>query len=213
MIETHNIETKTHGRYLVRRGASQRLLVGFHGYAENAEKHLAEMEKLELDWTLVSVQALHRFYTRNEEVVANWMTRQDRDDAIADNIEYVRNVVEAMKPYSTLAFIGFSQGAAMAYRAASAIACHGVLVLGGDLPPDVRSQWGGDASSPRRGDGAAAPLQILIGRGEHDGWYTDEKLKEDLKSLPRANTCVFDGGHEWSDAFRAAASEFLRRLS
>ena len=197
MIETHNIETKTHGRFLVKRGVSQRLLVGFHGYAENAEKHLVELEKLELDWTLVSVQALNRFYARGDElIVASWMTRQDRDDAIADNIEYVRRVVDAMAPYDTLAFLGFSQGAAMAYRAAARISCSGVIALGGDLPPDVPS--------------LAVP--VLIGRGEHDGWYTDEKLKKDLKSVPHANTCVFDGGHEWSDDFRRAASEFLRRL-
>jgi|ERR1051326_727114 predicted esterase len=197
MIETHNIETKTHGRYLVKRRTSQRLLVGFHGYAENAEKHLAELEKLELDWTLVAVQGLHRFYARgDQDVVASWMTRQDREDAISDNIEYVRRVVDAMAPYDTLAFLGFSQGAAMAYRAAAYIGCSGVIVLGGDLPPDVPS--------------LAVP--VLIGRGEHDGWYTGEKLKKDLKSLPHASTCAFDGGHEWSDEFRGAASEFLRRL-
>jgi len=198
MMETHNIETKTHGRYLVKRGASQRLLIGFHGYAENADKHLGELEKLGLDWTLVAVQALHRFYTRGDEnVVASWMTRQDREDAIADNLDYVRRVVDAMAPYDTLAFAGFSQGVAMAYRAASRIACSGVIALGGDLPPDVPN--------------LAVP--VLIGRGEHDGWYTDEKLKKDLKFLPHASTCVFDGGHEWSDDFRRAAGEFLRRLS
>ena len=94
MIETHTIETKTHGRYLVRRGMNAHLLVGFHGYGESAEKHLSELEKVGVDWTLVAVQGLHRFYTRSEDVVASWMTRQDRELAIADNIEYVRRVVD-----------------------------------------------------------------------------------------------------------------------
>jgi len=53
---------------------------------------------------------------------------------------------------------------------------------------------------------------VLIGRGERDDWYNDEKLKKDLSFLPQAETCVFDGGHEWSDSFRAAAIEFLSRL-
>ena len=61
----------------VKRGSSH-LLVGFHGYGENAEKHLVEMESIGSGWTLASVQGLHRFYTRSEEVVASWMTRQDR---------------------------------------------------------------------------------------------------------------------------------------
>jgi predicted esterase len=198
MNETHTIETKTHGRYLVRRGASQRLLVGFHGYAENAERHMAELEKLEVDWTLVAVQALHPFYTRTEEVVASWMTRQDRELAIADNIEYIRRVVEDLGPHDKLVFAGFSQGAAMAYRAATRIRCDGLIILGGDLPPDVTS--------------LSAP--VLLGRGERDDWYTAEKFEKDLrflKTLVPVDTCVFDGGHEWCDAFRQAAADFLRR--
>src|SRR3954453_16521180 len=119
MNEMHIIETKTHGRYLVRRGASQRkILIGFHGYGESAERHLAELEKLNVDWTLVAVQALHPFYTKTQEVVASWMTGQDREQAIADNIEYVRRVVDQLGVYEKLVFLGFSQGAAMAYRAA-----------------------------------------------------------------------------------------------
>ena len=30
------------------------------------------------EWLLVSVQALHPFYTRKDRVVATWMTRDDR---------------------------------------------------------------------------------------------------------------------------------------
>jgi predicted esterase len=197
MNETHIIETKTHGRYLVSRGAGQRLLVGFHGYAENAEMHLAELEKLGIDWTLVAVQALHPFYTRTQEVVANWMTRQDREHAIADNIDYVRRVVGELGPLETLVFAGFSQGTAMAYRAAAAIGCHGVIALAGDLPPDVT--------------GLTVP--VLIGRGESDEWYTSEKLNKDLSFLPNATACVFPGGHEWTEPFREAAGRFLGRMS
>ena|ERR1051326_9105719 len=185
----------------VKRGSSH-LLVGFHGYGENAEKHLVEMESIGSGWTLASVQGLHRFYTRSEEVVASWMTRQDRELAIADNIDYVRRVAEELRLHHKLVFLGFSQGVAMAYRAAASIKCDGVIALAGDLPPDVVAQWGGGAP-------AAA---ILIARGERDDWYSAEKLKKDLSFVPHAETLTFDGGHEWSDAFRAAAGEFLRRL-
>ena len=87
----HTIAARTHGRYLVREGPSQRLLVGFHGYAESAEAHMAELQKIRgsESWTLVAVQALNRFYAR-ERIVANWMTSQDRELAIEDNIAYVR---------------------------------------------------------------------------------------------------------------------------
>jgi len=197
MTTTHTIETITHGRYLVERRGSQRLLVGFHGYGESAERHLEELRQLDPaeEWTLVAVQALNRFYTRSQEVVASWMTREDREHAIADNIEYVRRIVETLRPYDRLVFAGFSQGAAMAYRAAAAVGADGLIILAGDIPPDVESM----------------PVPVLIGRGERDDWYSDEKLKKDLRSAPNATVCVFDGGHEWNDEFREAGRAFLRR--
>ena len=213
MTETHIIETRTHGRYLTRRGASQRkILIGFHGYGESAELHMAELEKIGVDWTLVAVQALHPFYTKSQEVVASWMTRQDREQAIADNIDYVQRVVDELGTYEKLVFLGFSQGVAMAYRAAAKIGCDGVIALAGDVPPDVETQWSagvlaGGIAPERRRDAGAPP--VLIGRGERDDWYTAEKLNKDLKSLPTAKSCVFDGGHEWYEAFRDASRRFL----
>ena len=47
------------------------------------------------------------------------MTRQDREAAIADNIDYVDRVVAATRTAAEpLVFAGFSQGVAMAFRAA-----------------------------------------------------------------------------------------------
>jgi predicted esterase len=140
MIETRIVETPVHGRTLFRAGAQERLLVGFHGYAETADVHLAQLELIPGagQWSVAAVQALHPFYVRStQEVVASWMTRVDREHAIADNIEYVRRVVASLPPARTVVFAGFSQGASMAWRAAAALHCSGVLVLGGDVPPDI----------------------------------------------------------------------------
>src|SRR5205807_1426345 len=118
----------------------------------------------------------------------------DREQAIADNKAYVRSVLEQFHDPQTVVFFGFSQGGAMAYRAASDFGrAAGVIVLAADLPPDVTT-----IVSP-----------VLIGRGTRDDWYTDEKLKKDLKYLPDADVCLFDGGHEWTDDFRDAAAKFL----
>jgi hypothetical protein len=76
--------------------SSTRLVVGFHGYGQSAEDMLSELERIPGNerWTLLSVQALHRFYSRgHERVVASWMTSQDRELAIADNLAYVDRVV------------------------------------------------------------------------------------------------------------------------
>jgi len=52
------------------------------------------------------VQGLHRFYrSRSEIVVASWMTKQDRELAIGDNIDYVRRAVESFGGYERLVFL------------------------------------------------------------------------------------------------------------
>src|SRR5207249_1828450 len=150
------------------------LLVGFHGYAQSAEDMLSELELIPGSerWTLVSVQALHRFYARGQKVVASWMTRQDRDDAIADNLAYVDRAVGAVladADNARVVFVGFSQGVAMAYRAAVAgiHRARGIIAIGGDVPPDVK----------------VAPADrfppIFVAAGESDQWYSAEKVEAD----------------------------------
>jgi predicted esterase len=199
-VDHRTIAATVHGRFLVRAGPPERLLVGFHGYAETAEVLLDELLEIPgIDaWTIASVQALHPFYTsREQRIVASWMTRLDRELAIEDNKAYVRGVLDYFHRPQTVVFAGFSQGGAMAYRAALDFGrAAGLIVLAADVPPDV----------------ASIDVPVLIGRGERDDWYTDEKLKKDLKVLPKAEVCVFDGGHEWTDDFRAAAGKFLEKL-
>lgn len=206
MIE-RTIAASVHGRFLVEERASDRLLVGFHGYGETAEMHLAELARLPgiERWSVVAVQALHPFYTRTGSIVASWMTSLDREHAIEDNLAYVRNVLASLPAARTLVFAGFSQGAAMAARAAAHVGRPaGLILLGGDVPPDVK---------------AASDVRLpptLLGRGERDEWYAVEKFTNDvayLEATTSLTVCAFDGGHEWTDAFRSAAGSFLASLS
>jgi len=213
-VSLQTIEARTHGRFLVRVpdvAPPWPLLVGFHGYAETAGDHLDAVKAIPgtADWLLVSVQALHPFYTRKERVVASWMTREDRALAIADNIDYVGRVLGRVRSeYQTrdvLVFSGFSQGAAMAYRAAAHYRAAALIILAGDVPPDVVEE-------------RLVPLPpVLIGRGTGDEWYSEEKEAADRDALRDAGVDVhaieFDGGHEWTDTFRAAAAAVLRGVS
>lgn len=202
LTTTHTIASTVHGRFIVRPGPPERLLVGFHGYAQTAEIHLNDLQQIPaIDrWTVISIQALHPFYSK-QEVVANWMTRLDRELAIADNVAYVRSVLDLVHAPATVVFEGFSQGVAMAYRAASAFGhAAGLIVLAGDVPPDVTSKI----------------PPVLVARGRRDDWYTEEKFNKDLSFLTpitEVTPCVFDGAHEWTNEFRAAAGEFLRLRS
>ena len=210
------IPARVHGRYLVRPCASGNpvgAVIGFHGYGQHAGDMLQELERLPgADrWILVAVQALHRFYDRQrDQVVASWMTHEDRELAIADNIDYVDSVVSAVgasHSVATLVYLGFSQGVAMAFRAAAfgAHASRGVLALGGDVPPDVR-----DA-----GRGRLPP--VVIGRGSTDAWYRADRFADDVEWLESVGalraSIEFDGGHEFGHTFRVACGAALSALT
>ena len=99
---TRTIETGVHGRYLVRvpdAAGPWPVLFSFHGYGEDAATNMTALHRIPdvNGWLLVAVQALHPFYTKSERVVASWMTRQDRELAIVDNLAYVTAVVEAVQ--------------------------------------------------------------------------------------------------------------------
>ena len=217
---THAILTPIHGRYLLRVPESPvsgplrnaPMAVGFHGYGESAEAHLERLEAIpELaGWTLVSIQALHRFYDRSKQVVASWMTSQDRDDAIEDNLRYVRSVVteaihQAGEPQA-LVYVGYSQGVAMAWRAAilGARRIDGLAVFGGDVPPDLHVR----------------PLTqcppVLIGRGRDDSVYSAARFKADLDMLAGRFVVVEPyevvGGHAWTVDVGAEIGGFVARL-
>jgi predicted esterase len=138
------------------------------------------------------------------------MTSLDREQAIRDNVAYVQAVVTDLRntnsPDTPLVYAGFSQGVAMAYRAAvgAPLRCDGLIALAGDVPPELQhtaaDRW----------------PSVLLGCGRDDSWYTPAKLQANLAFLESRSisldTVVFDGGHEWHADFYVAAGRFLERI-
>ena len=217
-VDIRTVPASTNGRVLVSSPIGARpapLLIGFHGYGENAERHLDTLRTIDETehWRIASVQGLHRFYEqRTGDVVASWMTKQDRDLAIADNLTYVHNVVTTLRRPDTiestmpLVYVGFSQGVAMAYRAAlrGGHRCQGLLILAGDVPPELHNTPTADWPP------------ILLGCGTRDKWYTSAKLSTDKAIFESRHvpfkTVVFDGGHVWHPNFLDAAAAFLAEI-
>lgn len=213
-IKFHVVPTLTHGRVLVRdaRAAAQKgLLVGFHGYMETAQ---IQMERLEAipgssAWTLVSIQGLHRFYRgRSDQVVASWMTREDREEAIADNLAYVSAAMEQVPHDNStpVVYTGFSQGVAMAFRAgllgvARTVA---IVAVGGDVPPELLTI--ADVQFPA----------ILFARGARDEWLTEARFDRDVAAMAARGVVltakVYDGAHEWNGEVSREIGEFLKSL-
>lgn len=204
------------GRYLVlppRTGAGGLWLVGFHGQGQTAEAFLEPLGRVPHHdrWLVASVQGPNRYYAgRRNEVVAGWMTRQDRELAIAGNVDYVDAVCDRLAEEfgapRAVVFAGFSQGVAMAYRAArlGRHACAGLVAVGGDVPPELK------AASPRPWP------RVLVATGTRDDWYTPGRLAGDMAFLravrPDARELVFEGGHEWSEAAAGAAGALLAEI-
>ena len=229
-----HVPTLIHGRVLIEDAtvSSSGTIVAFHGYGQNAEDILRELRRVPgIDaWRRIAPQALHRFYTRDSsKVIASWMTREDRELAVADNVGYIDNVLsqaQGDRPMAQddhasklsrgsalgpgplalpLIFLGFSQGASMAYRAAllGKYRATGVIVLAGDVPPELKSVP------------AIAWPRVLVAGGSRDEWFS-AKLEADASFFATqgiAHDVVrFDGAHEWTDEFSLAVSRFLSNL-
>lgn len=208
------IEATTHGRCLVvsAEGASPGVaIVGFHGYGENAERQMERLQSIAgcARCLLIAIQGLHWFYRgSSNEVVASWMTRQNRELAIADNISYVGRVIDSVlaerKVKLPLLFVGFSQGVSMAFRAAvtSTVLPVAVVAVGGDVPPEIQPEM------LKRLSG------VMLCRGVSDPYYGNEKFRDDEARLigagVNARLLEFDGGHVWPDELDGILPRFMR---
>jgi predicted esterase len=217
-ILTLAVEARTHGRVLVRaarlppQGGGPRVLVGFHGYYENAAIQMERLAALPGSdrWTLVAVQGLHRFYrARTEDVVASWMTRQDRELAIADNIAYIDAAIEAAAGGVTprrIVCVGFSQGVAMAFRAGvrGRAKSDAIVGVGADVPPELLA------------DSAAVFPPVLLIRGAQDPYYPQQMFDGNIAALRQrgANVTplVVNAAHDWTADVAHEASAFINRV-
>src|SRR5581483_9421271 len=162
-----HVPALVHGRVLLRlpEAAPTALLVGFHGYAERAEDAMAALVRIagERAWALAAPQALHPFYRRDGKVGGSWMTAQDRELHLSANVAYTNAVIAQLRARMQngnvpLAIVGFSQGVAMAYRAAAwcVAPVDALVALAGDVPPELRAaRW------------AQRPV-VLLGRGDQE---------------------------------------------
>ena len=207
---------QVHGRYFVRpphSGPADLWLVGFHGQGQTADLFLESLERVPRGprWLVASVQGLNRYYGgRSNAIVAGWMTSQDRELVIADNVHWVDTVLDRLEgEYGApraIVFAGFSQGVAMAYRAGLLCRheCAAIIAGCGDMPPELKS--GTTRDWPK----------VLAATGSGDAWYTPARLEADVEFLrtrrPDTRALAFEGGHEWSGALAEAAGQLMTEV-
>jgi len=209
-FKSYHIQTKVHGLYLIQEAKNKKVnpvLVGFHGYGETAEDQLQLLQNIPgiENWTVCSVQALHPFYKTKARIGYCWMTAKNRELHIQENVNYVNTVIsEVKKSYrvnDTVVFHGFSQGTAMACRAAllGKYKSSGVILLGGDIPPELK-----EIDKMQR---------ILIARGKRDKFYSSIRWNKDIERIQNSNCEIqsfeFNGGHGGHEDYFKKVHTFL----
>lgn len=212
-MQEHHIETTVRGRYLLDLPAgdgSFPLLVCFHGYGQKADDQLALLRSIPGSgrFILCSIEALHPFINVKGVPGASWMSGQDRELRITENVSYVDAVIgrvmESQPVDGRLVMHGFSQGANMACRAAllGRYTVDAVMLLGGDIP--------GELDRLDR-------MQVLhIAHGDRDHIYTRKRLDADLSRLRadglQPSLTIYSGGHYPTDEYYEAAGRFLAAM-
>lgn len=188
------------------------LWFAFHGYGQLATEFAESLRALEDPARLVVVpEGLSRFYLDQGtgRVGASWMTREDREQEIADYLGYLDALYAHVTARATrtagctLHLLGFSQGAATATRwAVEGAARPDQLILwGGDVPPDL------DAA---RVTERLADVRVCLVVGTRDRYITTAVLTRQTAALDRLRirheVHRFEGGHRLDD-------ETLRKLA
>ncbi len=114
-----------------------------HGYAQLANSFVREFEHLVDDNTaVIAPEGFHRFYRKGfyGDVVASWMTKEDRLSDIFDYLNYLNNVAHQLtQPHQKVHILGFSQGVATACRwvADGNIKSASLTLWAGAFPNDI----------------------------------------------------------------------------
>jgi predicted esterase len=206
-----DVEVKsTYPFYLEKIGGdkkSKTLVVGFHGYAESGRTSHLRIKRLfrqspcqENSFDLLTPQGLHSFYGKCGKIVYSWMTKENRELHKQNNRAYFEGVLKSVlaeNNYNQIILIGYSQGAAMAWRAVETLklllvgnTLINIICIGGAIPPDLSLETLGSKN-----------LKVNLFRGQKDLLYCKEDLLSDEKRL-EAHQIQFESesmktGHRW----------------
>ena len=181
-----------------------------HGYGQLAQPFLASFERVASPTRLiVAPEALSRFYLDRSalpndqppRVGATWMTREDRDHEIADQVAYLDALHDLVRPAAPAAVrlrvLGFSQGVATVARwlALGRARADELILWAGAFPPDV------ELTGFARRLGPASVVLVAGARDELASWTAaDSQLQRFTDAGVSARLVAFEGGHRLDDA-------------
>ena len=97
------------------------LLIVLHGYGQLAEFFIRKFNDVPENYLVIAPEGMHRFYLNGTSgrVGASWMTKEDRESDIQDNLNWLNQLLRELKEkkkFEKIILLGFSQGGATAAR-------------------------------------------------------------------------------------------------
>jgi dienelactone hydrolase len=177
-----------------------------HGYSQEASVFATKLLPLSNSAVAVIVpEALNRFYREGHTgpVGASWMTREDREFDIADNLAYLDRLAQEFNlREKDVGILGFSQGVATAARwlCTGSLKPKKVVFWAGTLPPDLSQ----DQVAVLR---SYTPDMVF---GDKDEYFPPERKEEIRRQL-----FGWDVNFKWREfpGTHHLNSSFLRDLS
>lgn len=198
-MEQRHIQVRRTARYHVLGDPTKAraIWIVLHGYGQLARYFLTKFEGLEEGVAIVAPEALNRFYLdeAHNRVGATWMTREDRENEITDQLGYLDELVKELRGERTevpIHVLGFSQGVATACRWSllGKTKLDRLVLWAGSLPPEptfaeLRTAW--------------AHLTVEVVLGSEDPFAGEKELQATTARLETAGVLYrlhrFTGGH------------------
>jgi predicted esterase len=221
MIEHHLAVART-ARYYTIGGEGdnandiRELWIVCHGYGQLAAKFLEGFVPLASPWRrIVAPEGLSRFYLERSRVGVNtqagvgatWMTREDREHEIVDQVAYLDALLDRLLPAASgsrvrLRVLGFSQGVATVSRwlvRGRRVRVDEVVLWAGSFPTDV------DLSELAARLAGAGVVFAVGTRDELASWVAaDAEVGRFSAAGIDARLVTFDGGHRLDNATLAS---------
>jgi predicted esterase len=202
-VQEHRIQTTRRARYYTigGEGASvEEAWIVLHGHGQLASVFINYFKSIETpERLIVAPEALNHYYvepgtsgrSKDAKVGATWMTRLDRENDIADYVDFLDAVWdETAARAARVVALGFSQGVATASRwiALGTSRVDRLVAWAGQLPPDVHSS----AFTKLSGG-----VTFVTGTtDEYAAWISDGDHKARLEAVGITPEVVtFEGGH------------------
>lgn len=168
-----------------------------HGYGQLAPYFIRKFHSLADRVRIIVPEGLHRFYLEGSSgrVGASWMTKEDRETDIQNQVTYLDAVFAATRRTEItqkVTVLGFSQGAATAGR----------WIDQGKVTADYLINWCGmfpeDVDISIREE-RWAPLRFIDVQGDQDPYRKDERyhsLAQQIGPQQAVESFLFQGGHQ-----------------